>query len=243
MNKLFVVGLGPGNPEFLTEHARQALEQSQLICGYTKYIALFADTFPDKEFFQTPMTGETERCKKALEAAQSGITTSLICSGDSGVYGMASPVLELAPDYPDADIEIVAGITAASSGAAVLGAPLGHDFCIISLSDLLTPFEVIEKRLQATVAGDFAAVLYNPASHKRKDYLQRACRILLDAGKNPDTVCGWVRQIGRDGESFGICSLQELEHFEADMFTTVFIGTSTTKQIGDRMVTPRGYRI
>ena len=153
---------------------------------------------------------------------------------------MAAPVLELKPDYPGVTVEIVPGVTAALSGAALLGAPLGHDFCVISLSDRLTDWEVIARRLEAAAAGDFAICLYNPASRHRKDSLRRACEILLRT-KAPETVCGMARCIGRDGESMCILTLSELCETEADMFTTVFIGSSQTRRIGDRMVTPRGY--
>ena len=149
--------------------------------------------------------------------------------------------LQLAAQWPDVEIEVVAGVTAALSGGAVLGAPLAHDFCVISLSDLLTPWEVIEQRLRCAAMGDFSICLYNPASHKRKDYLQKACDILLAAGKDPETVCGYVRNIGRDGEEGKMVSLAQLRGAALDMFTTVFIGSSTTLCVSGRMVTPRGY--
>lgn len=136
---------------------------------------------------------------------------------------------------------MVPGVTAALSGGAVLGAPLGHDFCVISLSDLLTPWEAIEKRLRCAALGDFCLCLYNPSSRKRADYLRRACGILLEAGKSPQTVCGWVRNIGREGQSARVLSLRELREAELDMFTTVFIGSSATREIAGKMVTPRGY--
>lgn len=242
MNKLFVVGLGPGDARFLTGQARQALDQAQLICGYSVYIDLIKPLYPDKDYYTTPMKQEIDRCRHALASAQQGIPTAMVCSGDAGVYGMASPVLELSPEYPDVDIEVVPGITAALSGGAVLGAPLGHDFCVISLSDLLTPWEVIENRLTCAAKGDFALCLYNPGSRKRADYLQKAVQILLRAGKDPQTACGYVRDIGREGQSARVLTLAQLETAEMDMFTTVFIGSSTTRILGDRLVTPRGYR-
>ena len=150
--------------------------------------------------------------------------------------------MELAEDFPEAELEVVPGVTAALSGAAVLGAPLGHDFCVISLSDLLTPWEVIERRLVCAAEGDFALCLYNPASHKRTEHLRRACEILLTAGKGPETVCGWVRNIGRAGEESRLLTLEELREEQLDMFTTVFIGAESTKCLSGRMVTPRGYR-
>ena len=241
MAKLYIVGLGPGRPEGMTLEARAALDASDLLCGYGAYLELIAPLYPDKERFSTPMTQELERCRRALHEAQRGRTVALVCSGDAGVYGMASPVLELLPDYPGVEVEIVAGVTAALSGAAVLGAPLGHDFCVISLSDLLTPWEVIEKRLRCAAEGDFALALYNPSSRRRADRRQRACDILL-AFRAPDTPCGLVRNIGREGEEKRILPLLELREAEVDMFTTVFVGSSTTRVIGDRLVTPRGYR-
>ena len=241
MGKLYIVGLGPGKPEGMTLEARAALDASELLCGYGAYLELLKPLYPDKERFSTPMTQELERCRRALDEARRGRTVALVCSGDAGVYGMASPVLELLPDYPGVEVVIVAGVTAALSGAAVLGAPLGHDFCVISLSDLLTPWEVIETRLRCAAEGDFALALYNPSSRRRADRLQRACDILLGF-RGPDTPCGFVRNIGRDGEEKRILPLIELREAELDMFTTVFIGSSATRVIGDHLVTPRGYR-
>ena len=242
MNNVFVVGLGPGGEAYLTGQARAALAMAEVLCGYTVYVDLVKPLFPDKETFTTPMRKELDRCRWALETASQGRSVALVCSGDAGVYGMAAPLLELAPEFPNVEIEIVPGVTAALSGAAALGAPIGHDFCVVSLSDLLTPWEVIEKRLQCAAAGDFALCLYNPSSHKRADYLRRACDILLAAGKDPETVCGWVRNIGREGQISHLCTLAELRDEQVDMFTTVFVGSSTTRQIADRMVTHRGYR-
>lgn len=242
MNKLYVVGLGPGDARYLTAQARAALEEAELICGYSVYTDLVRPLYPDKEYFTTPMKQELDRCRHALASAGQGVTTAMVCSGDAGVYGMASPVLELAAEYPNVEIEVVPGITAALSGAAVLGAPLGHDFCVISLSDLLTPWEVIETRLECAAKGDFALCLYNPGSRKRADYLQKAVRILLQSGKDPATPCGYVRNIGRDGQQSEILTLADLEHAPMDMFTTVFIGSSSTCLLAGKLVTPRGYR-
>lgn len=239
--KLYIVGLGPGKPEGMTLEARAALDASDLLCGYGAYLALLAPLYPDKERFSTPMTQELERCRRALDEARRGRTVALVCSGDAGVYGMASPVLELLPDYGGVEVEIVAGVTAALSGAALLGAPLGHDFCVISLSDLLTPWEVIETRLRCAAEGDFALALYNPSSRRRADRLQRACDILLDF-RAPETPCGFVRNIGREGEETRILPLIALRDTQVDMFTTVFVGSPTTRVIGDHLVTPRGYR-
>lgn len=240
MRKVFVVGLGPGKEQYLTGEARAALDAAEVLCGYTVYVDLIAPLYPDKEIYTTPMTRELDRCRWALETANGGRTAALVCSGDAGVYGMASPLLELAADYPEVEVEIVAGVTAALSGGAVLGAPLGHDFCVISLSDLLTPWEVIEQRLRCAAEGDFAVCLYNPSSRKRKGYLRRACDILLRI-RSGDTVCGWVRNIGREEQERRLLTLEELRDEEVDMFTTVFVGSSRTRRTGGRMVTPRGY--
>ena len=241
MGTLYVVGLGPGDPSYLTGAAKTALSRAEVLCGYTLYVELIRPLFPDKEIYTTAMTGAIERCRHALDLAQSGRDTAMVCSGDAGVYGMAAPVVELLPDYPGAAVEIVPGVTAALSGAALLGAPLGHDFCVISLSDRLTDWSVIERRLECAAAGDFAICLYNPASNHRRDYLRRACEILLRE-KTPDTVCGMVRSIGRAGESVRVLTLSELRDADADMFTTVFVGSSQTRRIGKHIVTPRGYR-
>ena len=241
MAELYVIGMGPGDKQSLTGAARSALDRAELICGYTLYVELLKPLYPDKETYTTGMTGELARCRHCLEQAATGKTVALVCSGDAGVYGMAGPVLELAPEYPAVRVEVIPGVTAALSGAALLGAPLGHDFCVISLSDRLTDWTVIEKRLRMAARGDFAICLYNPASRHRADYLKRACDILLKE-MDSSTVCGRARMIGREGESFRLLDLQTLRDAEADMFTTVFIGSSQTRNIAGRMVTPRGYR-
>lgn len=237
-----VVGLGPGNAQFLTAQAQAALQNADVLCGYTVYIDLVRPHYPEKEVYTTGMTREIDRCRWALEAAQSGKTVALVCSGDAGVYGMASPLLEMAGAYPDIEVEIVPGLTAALSGAAVLGAPLAHDFCVISLSDRLTPWEVIEKRLACAAAGDFCVALYNPSSKGRADYLAKAVRILRANGKADETLCGVVRSIGREGQSSCLLTLAELEQTAVDMFTTVFVGNAATQNLRGKMVTPRGYR-
>ena len=242
MNKVYAVGIGPGGEEFFTQEAKAALERADVIAGYTVYVDLVKDLYPDKETYTTPMKQEIERCRWAIEKASTGKTVAMVCSGDAGVYGMAGLLFELANQYEDVEIEVVAGVTAANSGAAVLGAPLGHDFCLISLSDLLTPWELIEKRLRAAAQGDFAIAIYNPSSHKRRDYLRKACDILLETAP-PERPCGYVRNIGREGTQHYVCTLEELRDTSVDMFTTVFIGNSRSRIIGDILVTPRGYRI
>ena len=240
MGKVFVVGLGPGGREDMTQRALAALERADVLCGYTVYVQLAQALFPGKEAHTTPMRRELERCRWALEQAAGGRTVALVCSGDAGVYGMASPLLQMAEEFPGVEVEVVAGVTAALSGGAVLGAPLGHDFCVISLSDLLTPWEQIERRLECAALGDFALCLYNPSSRRRAEHLGRACEILL-RHKSPDTLCGWVRNIGRPGQSSRLLTLDQLREEVVDMFTTVFVGSSATRLRGGRMVTPRGY--
>ena len=242
MSKLYVVGIGPGGYEQMTIRAAKVLEKCDIIVGYTVYVDLIADHFAGKEMLTTPMRQEEKRCRMAFEEVMKGKDTAMICSGDAGVYGMSGLIYEISQDYPGVDIEIVSGVTAALSGGAVLGAPLMHDFAVISLSDLMTPWELIQKRLAAAASADMAICLYNPSSKKRKDYLNKACQIVMQYA-SPATVCGIVRQIGRDGEFFEVMTIQQLAEYEADMFTTVFIGNTTTKVINGRMVTPRGYKL
>ena len=241
MSKIYVTGLGPGASDQMTVQAKKVLEKCPVIIGYTVYIDLIREEFPDKIFLSTPMRREVDRCRMAFEEAGKGQDVAMVCSGDAGIYGMAGLICEIGKDYPDVGIEVVPGITAASGGAAVLGAPLMHDFAVISLSDLLTPWEKIEKRIRAAAEADFVICIYNPSSKKRVDYLKKACGMILEYRK-PETVCGMVRNIGRDGESYEILSLERLQDAQTDMFTTVFIGNSDTMVINGRMVTPRGYR-
>ena len=248
---VYVVGIGPGKPEKMTREAFDTLESCDIIVGYTVYIDLLRPSFPQKEFASTPMRQEIERCKMCFDFALAGKKVAMVCSGDAGVYGMAAPIFELqekSPSYENVEIVVIPGVTAANNGAAVLGAPLNHDYCIISLSDLLTPWETIEKRLKAAVAGDFAVALYNPASHKRHDYLRRACEVMISAGANAQTPCGYAQNIGREDEKTVICTLSELMNADVNMFTTVFIGNSQTQVCagsvnGKRLVTKRGYEI
>ena len=242
MSKLYVVGIGPGGYEQMTVKAVKVLEECDIIVGYTVYVDLVAEHFAGKEMLTTPMRQEEKRCRMAFDEVMNGRNTAMICSGDAGVYGMSGLIYEISRDYPGIEIEIVSGVTAALSGGAVLGAPLMHDFAVISLSDLMTPWTLIEKRLAAAASADMAICLYNPSSKKRRDYLNKACRIVMQSAL-PETVCGIVKQIGREGESCQVMTLQELSNYEADMFTTVFIGNSTTKVINGKMVTPRGYKL
>lgn len=240
--KLYAVGIGPGNNNMMTPQASEALANSDVICGYGVYIDLIKDAYPDKKLMSTPMKKEADRCRLAIEETLKGQTVSMVCSGDPGVYGMASLMFEIAQQYDPIEITVIPGITAACSGAAVLGAPLIHDFCVISLSDLLTPWETIEKRLACAADGDFSICLYNPSSIKRHDYLRRACEIILQY-RADDNAAGIVQNIGRDGESAKVMTLKELKDEQVDMFTTVFIGNSKTKLMNGKMITPRGYKL
>lgn len=241
MNKLFVVGLGPGNFEDMTIKADNALKASDVIVGYNVYIDLIKERYTDKEFISSAMTRESERCRKALEIAESGKTVAVICSGDSGIYGMSALIYQLRGDNTDPEIEVIPGITAATSGSALLGAPLTHDFAVISLSDRLTPWEKIEKRLSCAAMSDLSIVIYNPSSHGRPDHLKRACEILLELLPS-DRICGIARNIGRKDESRKILTLEELKDEKTDMFCTIFIGNESTKLIAENMITPRGYK-
>lgn len=242
MNSIYVVGMGPGKEEGMTLEALEVLDKADIIVGYPVYLELLSDRYAHKEKLGTPMKREVERCQICIDKALEGKQVALICSGDAGVYGMASLVLELVDNRQDIEVYVVAGVSAALSGAAALGAPLSHDFCVISLSDLLTPFDLIMKRIRYAAKGDFAMAIYNPSSMKRADYLQKACDILLEE-ISADTVCGYVENIGREGQKSTICTLKELRDTSVNMFTTVFIGNSTTRVIGNKMVTKRGYNV
>lgn len=247
--KLTVAGIGSGKFSQITAEVLEALKNCDYIVGYEVYINLIREHFsgnglPQKEFLSTPMRREEERCRLAFEKAGEGKNVVFICSGDAGVYGMSGLIYEISREFPDVQVNVLPGITAALSGSALLGAPLIHDFAVISLSDLMTPWEKIEKRLEYASMSDFCIVLYNPMSHKRKDYLFKACEILL---KNlpGETPCGYAKNIGREGEESEILTLKELQNARLDMFTTVFVGNSTTRVIetpsGKKLVTPRGY--
>ena len=240
--KLYCIGIGPGGEEQMTLRAVRALEKCDCVAGYGLYLDLIENLISGKERIESGMTREVLRCKAAVEAAKQGKTVAVVSSGDAGVYGMASLLLELCEHEPNLEVEVIPGITAACSGGAVLGSPLTCDFACISLSDLLTPWEKIEQRLRGAAAGDFCIALYNPSSKGRPDYLARAVRILLANGKAPGTVCGIVRNIGREGQESRVLTLAALETTPVDMFTTVYIGNSNTRALSGRMVTPRGYR-
>ena len=240
--KIYVVGIGPGSLDHMTPYAKAAIEKSDVVVGYTVYVELVKELTRGKEVLSTPMKKEVDRCKIALDAALENKTVVFVCSGDAGVYGMVGIMIQVAKEHPEVDIEIVPGITAACSGAALLGAPLIHDFSIISLSDLLTPWDLIMKRVKLAAEADMSIVLYNPKSKKRRDYIDKAVDAILEF-RSPDTPSGYVKMIGREGEITKICKLTDLKNSDdIDMFTTVFIGNSTTEIINGKIVTPRGYK-
>ncbi len=236
-----VVGLGPGGREGMTMEAVLALRKSRFVTGYRVYLDLVKDLISDKEVYESGMREEEKRCVFAMEKALLGYDTAVVCSGDPGVYGMAGLIYEVCAGHPEIEIRVIPGVTAALSAGAILGAPLMNDFAVISLSDLMTPWEIIEKRLRSASEGDLVTVLYNPMSKKRRDHLKKAVEIIR-LSRAADTVCGFVRNAGREGESFDVCTLGELAAKELDMFTTVIIGNNKTRLINGRMVTDRGYR-
>ena len=215
--------------------------RSQVIVGYSVYVDLVKDRYPDKEYRTTAMTQEADRCRLALELAREGRDVAMVCSGDSGIYGMAALIYELRGEAEEPEVEVIPGLTAACSGAALLGAPLTHDFAVISLSDRLTPRDKITARLRGAAQADLSIVLYNPASRGRPDHLRRACDILLET-LPADRPCGIARMIGRPGEEGRVLTLGELRDTAVDMFCTVFIGNAQTRALGGRLITPRGYR-
>ena len=239
-NVIYVVGIGPGNHEDMTIRADECLRNVQVIAGYDFYVDLIKDRYPGKEYITTGMRQEIDRCRMALEAASKGRSVALVCSGDSQVYGMASLIFELLSEGADVEVEVIPGITAALGGSAVLGAVVNHDFCTISLSDYLTPRELIRKRLECAAISDMVIVLYNPGSRLRTDALKEACEILMEK-TGGDRLCGVVRNIGREGEEYRIMTLSELKEYRADMYTTVFIGNSQSRVVNGRLITPRGY--
>jgi precorrin-3B C17-methyltransferase len=240
MGSLYIIGLGPGNEDGMTASAFNALNKCSLIMGYKTYTKQVKRIFPDKEYKDSAMRQEVERCREAVkEAANQDV--ALVCSGDSGVYGMVALVYEVRENNSDVEIIIIAGVTAANSGAALVGSPLTNDFAVISLSDLLTPMEVIKKRVEGASMGDFCIVLYNPMSKTRRTQLKSACEIMLKY-KSCDTVCAIAHAVGRDDEWYKLITLEELKDSEVDMVSTIYIGNSQTRIIDNKMITRRGYR-
>ena len=240
--KLHVVGFGPGGKEHMTFKAAETIQNADIVTGYTAYVNMMKPIFPDKEYKATGMMKEVDRCRMAIEDTLSGKNVAMVSSGDSGIYGMTGLIYELADEMgADIEIESVAGVTAASSSAAILGAPLMHDTALISLSDLMTPIESIMKRVDCAGQSDFVIALYNPKSHGRTEYLGQAADILLKY-RSPETPVGIVRQAGRKDQSKTVTTLGKLKEADVDMFCTVVIGNSRTYVKDGVMITPRGYR-
>ena len=235
-----VVGLGPGEPGMRTREADAALLDAELILGYEGYVDRIREEFPDTPMCTTGMTRERERCALALEHSRRGERVAVVCSGDPGVYGMASLLLEMA-DSTD-EIRVLPGVTAALAASAALGAPISQDFAVVSLSDRLTPRAVIEKRLRACAAGDLVVALYNPGSRGRKGMLSWAAGVFLETLPG-DRICGVVRMAGTAAQTAEVCTLRDLASREVDMFTLVILGNSETRMCHGKMVTPRGYRL
>ncbi len=239
--KIFVVGIGPGDEKEITPRALECLEKSDAIIGYATYVNFIPKKFRErKEIISSSMRAERERCEEALRRALAGQIVALVSGGDPGIYGMAGLMLEVAGNL--VPVEIVPGITAACAASAELGAPLSNDFAVISLSDYLTPWETIEKRLIAAAKGDFVICLYNPRSRSRPDALRLACEILLRE-KSPDTPAGWVRNAGREGGASRVTTLARLRDEKLDMSCTAIVGNSATRVLDGRLVTPRGYSL
>ena len=239
--KITVTGIGPGNDSGMTIEALEAIRQAEVVVGYDVYVALVRHLCDGKEVLSTGMRHEVERCRMALEAALQGKRVAFVCSGDAGIYGMAGIMMEVAADCPEVVVEVVPGVTAASFAAAHLGAPLGHDFAAISLSDLLTPWALVEKRVRLAAEADLILCLYNPRSKKRQDYLDKAVAYILEH-RDAATPSGYVKNAGRTGTEVHICRLDEIPNCAVDMFTTVVVGNSQTRVVNGRLVTPRGYR-
>jgi precorrin-3B C17-methyltransferase len=247
MGKIFVVGFGPGSAAHLTPAAREAIEQCDVCIGYKTYIGLVRPLLAGKKVIATGMTEEIDRGRKAYQLAKEGKRVVVVSSGDSGVYGMAGLVYEVLeqngwdPANPDVEVSVIAGITAACSIGAILGAPLNHDFCSVSLSNLLTPWEIIERRLEAAASADFVTALYNPKSARRDWQIVKAQEIFL-RHRAPSTPVGLVKSGFREGEIVVRTTLDQMADQEIGMLTTIIIGNSQTYYFKDIRVTPRGYK-
>lgn len=239
MAKLYVVGIGPGGVEHMTCKALKVIKECPVIVGYTFYIDLLGDLIEGKKIIKTGMKGEIERCKMAIQVAKEGQDTCIISTGDPGLYGMAGPILEMAGDV---EVEIVPGVSAAFCAASEVGAPIMHDFCTISLSDLLTPWEVIEKRLNNAADGDFVITIYNPRSKGREGHFKRAIEI-ISKYRSGDTPVSIVKNAGRDGNEKYITTIDKIDYDLVDMMTVVLIGNSRTFIRDNLVITPRGYNL
>ncbi|AKN32168.1 cobalt-precorrin-3B C(17)-methyltransferase [Clostridium carboxidivorans P7] len=238
MGKLYVVGIGPGGLDYMTVKSVKALEESDIIVGYTKYIEFIKPIIKDKVVFSTGMRGEVERCKKALELSKDKVV-SIVSTGDAGIYGMAGLILEMKKDE---DVEIVPGVTASSAAASVVGAPLMHDNCNISLSDLMTPYDLIKKRVELAAQGDFIISLYNPKSNGRPLYLKE-CMELIKKYRSGNTPVAVVKNALRDGEEKTLFTIDSFDDANVDMFSIVIIGNTKSYIKDNKFVTPRGYSV
>ncbi|MDE6668903.1 MAG: precorrin-3B C(17)-methyltransferase [Muribaculaceae bacterium] len=241
-SKITIIGIGPGSQGDMTLHAVEILRQADIIVGYKYYIPFISSILKEgAEIVQNGMKQEQKRIEKAFEIAESGRDVCVISSGDCGIYGMAPLVYEMLRQRgSDIEVEVIPGISAFQKAASLLGAPMGHDFCVISLSDLMTPWAMIEKRIRAAAEADFVTAVYNPKSNGRYWELYRLKEIFLEI-RNPQTPVGYVRQAGRDGEEIKLTTLEDFDPEDVDMFTVVLIGNSQTYQWKDFMITPRGY--
>jgi len=244
MGKIIVAGIGPGSEQDITPAVIEAVSQADAVVGY-KYYFRFIENYlkPGAECLDTGMRQEKDRALQAMELARQGKTVCVISSGDSGIYGMAPLLYQMRSQLnePEIEIETLPGISAFQKAASLLGAPIGHDLCIISLSDLMTPWMLIEKRIRAAAAADFITAVYNPKSHGRYWQLYRLVEIFLEEGRSPKTPVGCVRQAGREDQKVWTTTLAEFDPEQVDMFTVVLIGNSQTYLEGKSMITPRGY--
>ena len=240
-----VIGIGPGNDEYMTPQAREAILEADRVVGYLTYLDLIKELIADKETVGTAMMQEVDRCQQAIDLALEGHKVVVVSSGDPGIYGMAGLVMELA-NKVDADrrpeVEIIPGLSAVNVAASVLGAPLMHDFAVISLSDLMTPWELIKKRADLCAEGDMVIALYNPRSKKRVTHLDEVRELVLKH-RDPKTPVGIVQKAGRKGQHIVISDLEHFTKEEVDMQTLVIIGNSQTYVENGRMITPRGYKL
>ncbi|RDY22768.1 precorrin-3B C(17)-methyltransferase [Romboutsia maritimum] len=240
---IYVIGIGPGSKEMMTLEAINAMEDADVIVGYKTYINLITEFIEGKEVVQNGMRQEIDRCKNAVEIAKTGKKVAVISSGDAGIYGMAGLILELvSKEKEDIKVKIVPGVTASIGAAAILGAPIMHDFCHISLSDLLTPWEVIEKRLRLAAEADFVVCLYNPRSKGRSEHLAKAFKIMGEF-KDGSTPVGIVKDVGREKQEKFVCTFDSMDFERVDMTTMVIIGNKSTFIHEDQMITPRGYTV
>ncbi|EAF1856826.1 precorrin-3B C(17)-methyltransferase [Listeria monocytogenes] len=240
---IYVIGIGPGDKRLMTGEALQAIEDAEVIVGYVTYIKLIKELIKDKEVVKTGMRREIDRCQEAVDIALTGKKVAVVSSGDAGIYGMAGLVLELAEkSNPNLEVKVIPGITASIGAAAVLGAPIMHDFCHISLSDLMTPWEVIEKRLTHAAMADFVVCFYNPRSKGRANHLANAFQKMMEY-KLGDTVVGIVKDVGRKEERKIITTMRDIDYELVDMTTMVIVGNKETYVKNGKMITPRGYTL